>query len=79
MLQSSYPTVTATSQAKMLIRSLSAERERDLVASGSLKAGSGCSAKGQPKGNTNVRLGIFCSMLCVLLRDKNSFSSVFGP
>lgn len=26
-----------------------------------------------------LALAVFCSTLCVLLRDKNSFSSIFGP
>lgn len=78
-MPSSYPIVTAISQEKMLMWNLSAEREKNLVASGSLEARFGCSAKGKPKGNTDVRLSTFCSISCVLLRDKNSFLSISGP
>lgn len=83
MVQSSCSTVTATSQAKLLRSSLQesspqcrGEKSHGFRQCG-LKTGSGCSAKGQRE--MHLFASAFCFMLCVLLRDKNSLLSFFGP
>lgn len=76
-MRSSCAVVTAVSQSKVLMCCVRNPLPSKQVLW--LQAVRRQALDAQPKGNTNASFSIFCSMLCVPLRDRNSFSSIFGP